>query len=202
MGEVGGKQGRIVEELVAAKSVDYVTQAGAGGRVLELFEAARGRMATNASDKEAEMEELKGAQEALAKAEATLTELQESAKKRDEELARLREGLILREASDMVSESLTKSAALPDVTRDRLSVSLAQNPPIKDGALDKEALAKKIEEGIKTEVEYLTKITGKDPVTSHGSKQEKIEDVQAKLTEAFRGLGLSDAAAKVAAQGR
>lgn len=40
-GEAEGRQGAIIEQLVQAKSVDYVTEPGAGGRILQLFEAAR-----------------------------------------------------------------------------------------------------------------------------------------------------------------
>jgi hypothetical protein len=47
-GEAEGREGTIIEQLVAAKSVDYVTQAGAGGRIVQLFEAAD-RIATAAA---------------------------------------------------------------------------------------------------------------------------------------------------------
>lgn len=41
-GEREGRQGPIVESIVDRESVDYVTQAGAGGRVGQLIESARG----------------------------------------------------------------------------------------------------------------------------------------------------------------
>lgn len=41
IGEIDGKKGPIVESITAAKSVDYVTLPGAGGKVLELFESSR-----------------------------------------------------------------------------------------------------------------------------------------------------------------
>lgn len=40
-GEAEGRTGPIIDELLSAMSVDFVTEAGRGGRVLELFEAAR-----------------------------------------------------------------------------------------------------------------------------------------------------------------
>lgn len=38
-----GQSGKIIEQLTHGISIDYVTTPGAGGRVLQLFEAARGR---------------------------------------------------------------------------------------------------------------------------------------------------------------
>lgn len=40
-----GKLGKIIEKLTHGLSVDYVTTPGAGGQILQLFEAARGRVA-------------------------------------------------------------------------------------------------------------------------------------------------------------
>lgn len=40
-GEAEGRTGPVIDALLAAMSVDFVTEAGRGGRVLELFEAAR-----------------------------------------------------------------------------------------------------------------------------------------------------------------
>jgi hypothetical protein len=68
-----GKKGRIIEQLTHGTSVDYVTTPGAGGKVLQLFEAARGTQTST----EGENMDLKQLQEAnrniskrLAKAEA------------------------------------------------------------------------------------------------------------------------------------
>lgn len=40
-GEAEGRKGRIINALTAAHSVDFVTKAGAGGEIVQLFEAAR-----------------------------------------------------------------------------------------------------------------------------------------------------------------
>lgn len=42
MGEAEGKQGRLIDELVMGKSVDFVTVPGAGGAVVQVFESAPG----------------------------------------------------------------------------------------------------------------------------------------------------------------
>jgi hypothetical protein len=46
-GEVDGRKGPVIEAITVGKSVDFVTEPGAGGKVLELFEAARGEMSNN-----------------------------------------------------------------------------------------------------------------------------------------------------------
>ena len=40
LGEAEGRQGRIIQELVAGKSIDYVTVPGAGGAIVKVFESA------------------------------------------------------------------------------------------------------------------------------------------------------------------
>jgi hypothetical protein len=47
-GEADGRRGLIVERLVEGKSVDFVTAAGRGGRILEVLESARAEVATRA----------------------------------------------------------------------------------------------------------------------------------------------------------
>lgn len=39
-GEMEGKNGRIIQEIAAGKSVDFVTEPGAGGAVVQIFESA------------------------------------------------------------------------------------------------------------------------------------------------------------------
>lgn len=42
-GEAEGRRGRIIKEITAVESIDYVTRAGRGGRIVELLESVRGR---------------------------------------------------------------------------------------------------------------------------------------------------------------
>lgn len=57
-GTVDGQTTRIIERILEARSVDYVTAAGRGGRILELLEAARAQAANETeTDTEAEAEE-------------------------------------------------------------------------------------------------------------------------------------------------
>jgi len=191
-GEAEGRKGPIVQALTAAKSVDYVTAAGAGGRILEMFEAAR-------------------PQPAIVHREDTVDEkkLNEALASRDQEIARLRESMLLRDAKDYVRAAVA-TANVPDVTKARLVESLSVNPPVKDGALDTETYATRIAEAVKAEVEYLTKAAGYGSGriegmggTAHVHPLEvKAEENQSKLNAAFQRLGLSESAAAVAAKGR
>ena len=213
-GEAEGRSGPIIEELTQARSVDFVTAPGAGGKVLQLFESARG-----AAPKEADnMDELK---EAMAAAEtarrerdearAAVAEAQRAAearaaveKERDTELARLREAALLRDARDITAQALAKVARLPDVTRARLTESAAANPPVKDGALDREALAARVDEQIKAEVEYLAKALGAGRITGMGPDGGGADAgaAHAVLESAFGRLMGDETLAKIAANGR
>lgn len=196
IGEAEGRKGRVIEKLIAAQSVDFVTTPGAGGQVVSLFEAARSHAITPTQE-DTSMDELKEAQTKLAEAEKA----RESAL---QEAARATEALMLREARDVVVVDLAK-AQIPDVTRARLAEALAKNPPIKEGALDADALHATIKEAIAAEVAYLASVTGSGQVHGMGgsSTGDATEaEVTASLTESFKALGLDDKTAAQAAKGR
>lgn len=164
-GEAEGKKGKIIEKIVGAHSVDFVTAAGAGGKILELFESARRRPAGDHAVEEGEMKELEEAQQKLRDAEAEVTRLKEI----ETEAARLKEALLLREAKDLAGEMLAKED-IPEMTRTRLVESLAKDPPIKDGKLDEEAFKTKITEALRSEIDYLAKVTGSGAIKGMGGK--------------------------------
>lgn len=230
-GEAEGKEGPIITELIARKSVDFVTAPGAGGQIVSMFEAARphprplpigvpmerGRGASGAAVqrttrsgdlesnpmKEARMDELQltQLQEANAALQTTLDEVKANN-------ARMQEALALRDAKDMVREALSAST-LPDVTKARLIEALSMNPPMKDGSLDGAAFKKRIEEAVKAEVQYLETVLGKGQIRGLGESQYVVEEgddasrkAEAALTEAFTDLGWSKSGAKIAARGR
>lgn len=189
-GEAEGRKGPIVQALTAAKSVDFVTEPGAGGKILDMFEAARPQMATVHRE-----------------VEVTEQQFQEAVAKFEQENARLREALILRDAKDFVRTAVA-SANVPDVTKQRLVENLCTNPPVKDGALDTETFATRINEAIKAEVDYLTKAAGYGSGRIEGmgggqaQPEHKPEEIQARMKESFMRLGLSESAAEIAARGR
>ena len=198
-GEAEGRKGPIVQQLTAAKSVDFVTEPGAGGKILDMFEAARKPHGSGGQHQEDEVNATQF-QEAVNRLETQNKDLAA-------QNARLQESMLLRDAKDFVRQAVA-TANVPDVTKARLVESLSANPPVKDGALDTETFATRIAEAVKGEVEYLTKAAGYGSGRIEGmggapaATEFKAEEVEAKMTDAFGRLGLSESAAKVAAKGR
>jgi hypothetical protein len=191
-GQAEGRKGPIIKSLAQAESIDFVTRAGAGGKILQLYEAARTRQTQSTGAIEMDEQELKQLREAAADGE------------------RLREVVILREAKDFVSEKLAKVEHLPDMVKARLTESLSKNPPVagegKDRKLDNAAFDTKIAEGIKSEVAYLASLgIGDGKVRGMGTSAATDADpkkLTTDLTESFKRLGLNDKLAGIAATGR
>ncbi|MBN1629630.1 MAG: hypothetical protein JW990_07700 [Thermoleophilia bacterium] len=210
-GEVEGKRVPIIEELVSAKSVDFVTMPGAGGQIMTLFEAARSRAQNVTVGGEVDVDE-KQLQEAVAAREAAETKLNEATDKvtaleaekttLSEKVARLEEGEILREAKAYVAETL--SSELPEMTKQRLVETLSKNPPVKDGALDKESFSEAIEKAQTEEIKYLVAMSESGRIKGMGSSGETdttTTDREA-LVESFERTGMTHEQAVIAAQGR
>lgn len=196
-GEAEGRRGPIIEAITQAKSVDFVTEPGAGGKVLQLFEAAR---TSQQQRKQEETQEMEEKNEALREAQKLIEALRT-------EKARLQEALLLREAGEIVAGLLAEQE-LPEPTRKRLHKALSTNPPMTDdGQLDRAKLAERVEEAVTEELNYLREAAGfgGGRITGMGSAQAAevdSEQVQARMTAAFQRLGLSEASAKAAATGR
>jgi hypothetical protein len=148
-GTAEGRKGAIIKELTAAKSVDFVTVPGAGGKVLELFEAARNapQPEKETAVDEQQAQELRDANAALTEQVETLTS----------ENARLQEALLQNEAEALVRETLAE-ADLPEPARERLQKALAGSPVIVDGELDREAYTTQIQEAAQAEKDYLASV--------------------------------------------
>ena len=84
--------------------------------------------------------------------------------------------------------------------------SLASEPVIKDGKLDTEAMEKRITEAVRVTTEEISEILGTGKVRGMGTSVSEptvnLSEVNARLEKSFRGIGLSESAAKTAAQGR
>jgi len=225
-----GREGAIIQALTQRKSVDFVTEPGAGGEIITMFEAARVTLTPNHSPKGRGEDADKTDAGTVPATEATSnvanheshTEEDMDVKELNEKVvtletnnqtlaasnARLSEAMALRDAKDMVKEALAAITSLPDVTKARLIESLAKNPPMTDGTLDKEAFTKAIDEAVKTEVKYLEKLLGKGQIRGLGESDVDDEEdetgkkVKESLTESFTTLGLSEKGAKIAAVGR
>lgn len=141
--------------------------------------------------------------------QAQLTEAQGQIAALQAANARLAEALVLRDARTLAAEVLAE-ANLPDVTRRRLLGQVAGNPPVgEDGQVDALALRQRVQEAINAETQYLAEAAGYGAgrIQGVGGSQQQggqVDEaaVQARMTEAFRSLGLSEASAKLAVNGR
>lgn len=195
-GEAEGKKGRIIESIVSAKSVDFVTQPGAGGQIVQLFESARA-----SEPQEDDMDEAKVQEMIEAATKPLYDQLTAVTAERD----RLVEGQLMAEGAGLITTQVNASA-LPAITKARMIESLKPKTPIKEGKVDADALKTLIETALKDESEYLSKVTGSPirgmnstPVDASEAEREKATE---KLPDVFQRLGLSESAAKVATAGR
>lgn len=140
-GMADGRKGQIIEHLTHAKSVDYVTTPGAGGKVLQLFEAARSRNLRESGETDMDAAEVR--------------RLQESVMRSNTALARF-------EARDIATAHLG-TIQMPPATRTKLLARITEAAPIRDGALDTAAFKTLMEAEIKTEADYLAAITPGGP---------------------------------------
>ena len=213
-GEAEGKKGPIIEKLVAAKSVDYITTPGAGGKVVQLFEAAREKaldinwssLTTESLERNRPdiVDEIKTSKEAQIMSEEELKELKETGQKLTEENARLKESAILREARDIVTEKVGK-AELPDITKERLVENLVKSPPMKEGELDREEFVKDIDEAVTSESDYIAKVTKSGEIRGMGSSESKgnlKESFKASFLRAGKSEEEAEKMAEIAATGR
>lgn len=193
-GEAEGRKGPIIESITAAKSVDFVTKPGAGGQIISMFESARPAR-KEVKEENHDMDKLKEAQDVIAEQGLVI--------------ARMQEALLLREAGDYVADAL-KGSALPELTVARLQKALAVNPPLKEGALDKETYAARIAEAVTEETTYLQsigalgsgRIEGMGGASAPDTTKPDTADATKRMVESFKGLGMSDAEAQIAAAGR
>lgn len=143
---------------------------------------------SNTEDNAMSEQELKEARDALAEAQKAIAE-------REASLAAVRELLLMREAADFVA-GLLKDAELPDVTRARLTKTLAANPPVKEGKLDEAAFKARVETAVteaQTEIAAISgrngRVTGNGSAGSPAGNEPTIEAARARLGEALTSMG-------------
>ena len=181
-GETEGRKGPIIQEITAARSVDFVTVPGAGGQIVELFEAARGKPPRKEKPQEGNMPNDTELQEARDQVKATEEKMGEL----ETENARLREVVLLGKAKGFVSGKLAEME-IPELTKARMTESLSRKPPVKDGELDEDAYEKAIEEAVKAEIAYLAEITGSGRIQGMGGSEPAEGDAEGlkKLEESW-----------------
>lgn len=219
-GEAEGRGGLLVDEINLVQSVDFVTRAGAGGKVLAQFaEAARPIEILEEKEKENNME-LEEAIKTIGERDETinglngkLTEAQNTIETLSQEVSRLSEAHMLAECSAIVAAEL-KESDLPEVTKERIQQESGKfmATKVEEGekstekkVLDQEKVKESVQEAIKAEAEYISKLSGGINISGMGSNGHedggKLEEA-VDMTDAFKAMGLTENAAKIAANGR
>lgn len=208
-GEVDGKRGLIIDRIVEGLSVDFVTAPGAGGKVLSLFESARGfgprPVPATTTTPEGDQMKLEEIQMKLTEAEALGAW---AAAERDQaraDLGRERTARLLREAADHVALALVE-AKLPDVAKQRIIAETCSNPPATTaGDLDRERLNVAVAESARQMAELIGAVAptaAGGTVVGLGESAGTTTPGGIDLEAEFRRLGLSEAGAKHAIAGR
>jgi len=201
-GKAEGRNGLIVQELTRGISVDYVTTPGAGGKILQLFEAARKPAATQIKE---------GGADAMDAAE--IKKLQEGQATLVAENRKLRERFALSDAADEARKYF-KSVQVAEAVQERvLGRVLAGNIPLTEaGDLDTAKLKTIVEAQTKDELAYISKLSGGKIVTDMGggtapqltetqiAEADKADKVAATRTAGWLGLG-SKAAREIFTEG-
>jgi len=150
-----GRKG-IITALKNAQSVDFVTRAGAGGKVFT--EAGTG-------DKQMDKAEI----QALIKesVDGAVAPLQA-------ENQRLREHLALAQAPVKIREAL-QSIRLPEPAKKRILERIAATAPVKDGKLDENKLAEMIEAEAQSEAQFLSDLGFGSSIPGVGKRMTEAE---------------------------
>lgn len=211
-GTAEGREGRLIERFIPHKtnSVDFVTLPGRGGSITQLFESSRqrnteGQPVPGTPTPEQLQEQLT----------VRTTERDTLQKDRDEQHTRAdrAEGALAVLATRDIATEATRELDLDDVAKEaaRLRIIERAKPVMKDGTLDRDATKVAIEKDAADEVAYIARATGKGKVTGMGAGGTAATesggavdnaDASKELQGYFQRLGLSESAAKVAAEGR
>ncbi len=207
---IDGKETLVIEELTGARSVDFVTEPGAGG-IVTLYESDRSR--------DIDLVELSGLKEKrpdLVKlietgVRAEITKEVKKAMENEEKITEL-EGQIttltterdaLKEAALQAEKDKAKAEAQATIKE---AVDKAELP---DAA--KEVILKRFEnaesaegitEAIQAEKDYVATLTEGSKVKGLGVTKSDPEKDHEALKESFKKLGMSDEEAETAAKGR
>lgn len=199
-GEREGRTGPVLERLLSARSVDFVTVPGAGGKVLEMFEAARdGRQIreekADMSMTEEQLRQLREAQTAAATAQATVEAL-----RADMQL------MSARESARNLGRSQLAGVQIAEPVRLRVIESATRNITLKGGELDAVAFTEAVKAELAREQAYLESL-GFGGVKQNGASGAAAAGAatvtEQQLAESFASvLGMTPEAAKIAAAGR
>lgn len=160
-GEVEGKKGNIIESIDVVQSVDFVTKPGAGGEILQMFEAAGRNAGEQLTLSEAEKQQR----------EVKRMELQQQLDESKKANEKLMAEKIARETVDLVSKQVNESK-LPAPSKVRLIAVLSKSPALNEkGEINAEEMAKAVTAAITAEEKYISEVSGKKPGIKLGESQ-------------------------------
>ena len=220
-GDIQGQTVNIVDEFLAINSVDFVTEAGAGGRIRDLYESLS-RKEDNMDPQEKKAQDLKEARNKLhalvengtavvevpADNSADITELKESNVAMAAEIKTLHEdntklatrvvdlstSLIVSDVAKTVDRQV-KESDLPEFAKDRVRLLMAGRCFVtSEGAIDTEKLTEAVTAAVTTEKEYLALATESGHISHSSGSGNDGNEVQLKETRhaMWRQLGYTD----------
>lgn len=195
-GKAEGRTGPLIQELVNAKSVDYVTRAGAGGKVIQLAESLK-IPPTESETRENDMAEIDELRQQLEESRSAITELQTGLKSAQDTNRRLNEAMELSRAEAFLNRELARYN-LHDVTRGRLAEMLKSRAPFdENGSLKYDEFKTIIQEAVQVETTYLTAINGAGSIRGLGktfaeSAEEEQTDLRERSKAVFGRLGVGE----------
>lgn len=235
IGEADGHRGKIANELLPSPprtSVDFVTEPGAHGEIVQLFEAARkGVEADSAKPITTPIqegivteEEKQKLQDENARLKEANVELKKTLDGLETAVGRLSEAQTVG-AAERLAAPIINATKLPMRTQERLLESVTKSPVLlEDGALDSEKFAESVQAAADEEVAYAREAygfgsggvrgfggAGVAPSQSVPSDKDSNGNGGAggaetslddRLAESFKARGMSADSAKIAAGGR
>jgi len=204
-GEADGRRGRLIDSLVSAESVDWVTKAGAGGQVVTMLESARSGQPRRTSRQRVATTESGAPVVALVES-TEVSEMDAETQARIDQLeaenARLRTERATSEARTHIAAQLA-NAELPAFAVRRITEALVAAVPMTEaGVLDTAALDIAIvaaRDAWRTDLAESGTVRGMGP---SGGGSGDTTQLEASLTRLFAHTGLSEAGVKAAVQGR
>jgi hypothetical protein len=207
IGEAEGRKGKIVDSITSLRSVDIVTEAGAGGSVDQLIASAKPKEDDIVDWTKITLDELRQNRpdmvqaigqdrvtEAKGEFQQAFDELKESVRVVAEENKSLKAELATertKAATKCKIGELLRESKLPEVSQRRLATLLEARDFTKEGAVDETTLKEAVDAAIAEEREYLSKLTESGRITGMGGGGEsanpidRAKSIQDKLDKMF-----------------
>jgi hypothetical protein len=159
-------------------------------------------------------ESVRKLEEARKESDTKIATLEESDKKNSDRADRAEEALQLREAGQVVSDILAEHKELPEKAAARVVENSLRGelPTDSDGKLDKSVLQERARAKLREEIEYIGEASGRGKVRGVGSGDQLHEsggsngggsdEDKSALQKGFEARGMTESAAKAAAEGR